>query len=144
MALYLYSGVGWSDDMISTLDELVPAEPEARVAGTLGIDNVLSGLSVKAAVMLADSTSSYWEDWELDEGITRQSVHNFSGTIPTKQYFMERMSGLEEPCWTNLGKEDEDGEALGLYYMFQISDTDYIGVGTNGNVMVEVRGTGFR
>ncbi len=138
-----YYGVGWSDDMISTLDELVPAEPEARVAGTLGNDNVLSGLSVKAAAMLADSTSYYWEDWELEEGITGQSVHNFSGTISTKRYFMERMNGLEENGWTNLGKEDEEGEALGLYYMFQISDTDYIGVGTDGNVMVEVRGKGF-
>ena len=53
------------------------------------------------------------------------------------------MSGLEENGWTNLGKEDEDGEALGLYYMFKTSDTDYIGVGTDGNVMVEVRGEGF-
>ena len=140
---YHYYGVGWSDNMISTLDELVPVEPEVRVADTLGDNNALSGLNDKAAAMLAESTSYYWEDWELEEGITGQSVHNFSGTIPTKRYFMERMNSLEENNWINLGKEDEDGEALGLYYMFKISETDYIGVGTNENVMVEVRGAGF-
>ena len=85
---YHYYGVGWSDDMIATLDELVPPEPEARIAGALDDNNVLSGLSSKAETMLEDSTSYYWEDWELEEGITGQSVHNFTGVIPTKRYFM--------------------------------------------------------
>lgn len=137
-----YYGIGWGDDLSETLDLLVP---EVSVFDRPSSEpQVVVGLSERAAELLSDGTSYYWEDWELEDGLTMQSAHNFPGTIATKRYFHARMDGLEENGWTNLGKEDEDGEAFGLYYMFKNSDTDYIGVGTNENVMVEVRGEDFR
>lgn len=137
-----YYGVGWAQDMIDTFEILIPEVSIFDLPSTG--ETPIVGLSTEAAEKLSDGTSYYWEDWELDEGITMQSAHNFAGKVPTKQYFNARMDGLEENGWTNLGKEDENGEALGLYYMFKNSDSDYIGVGTNENVMVEVRGESFR
>ncbi|NQW20055.1 MAG: SCO family protein [Chloroflexi bacterium] len=140
---YHYYGGGWSEDMIETLNNLVPEVTAGNVSLNDSDASPLAGLSVEAAALLSDATSYFWEDWELDEGITVQSVHNFAGKIPTKRYFNERMSSLEESGWTNLGKEDEGGEVYGLYYMFKTSDSDFIGVGTNENVLVEVRGENF-
>ncbi|MDA1279063.1 MAG: SCO family protein [Chloroflexi bacterium] len=136
-----YYGVGWSDDMIVTLDNVLPEIVDNT--GDAATVAPLAGLSTGASELLAEATSYYWEDWELEDGISVQSVHNFSGKIPTKRYFVARMDGLEENDWINMGREDAGGEALGLYYMFKNTDTDYIGVGTNENVMVEVRGENF-
>ena len=124
-----YFGVGWGEDMATLLDELVsppPPEPSASIGQNISL--------------VSDTKVFNWADWELDPGITVQTLRVFPDSDTADGFFTETIEGMVSSGWLSLGDEDAEGTLKGTYTLYRHPDGRHAGVGYNLNVMVQVEG----
>ena len=92
----------------------------------------------------ADVRTYLWQSWELDRGITGQAAHTFPNVETTREFFNLRLGALEAAGWTHRGRERGDGGANGAFYVFGDSESGFLGIGSNLNVLIEVRGETYQ
>ncbi|MDA1258164.1 MAG: hypothetical protein O3C10_10050, partial [Chloroflexi bacterium] len=132
---HLYYGVGWGEDLSALLDELAsPPLPAASDSSDLVGQNV---------ALLSDTKVFDWAEWELDPGVSAQTLRVFPTADLAEEYFTGAIAELESSGWISMGEETGEGTLKGAYLIHRHPDGGHVGNGYNLNVMVEVEGKSF-
>lgn len=84
-----YLGTGWAADVVERLQSditTVPGDPEVAEVANEPTEPATTNPSTTPDALLTEATRVTWEDWELEPGVTSQTLYKFPNTGTRNAY----------------------------------------------------------
>jgi protein SCO1/2 len=144
-----YLGTGWSEDVLQTLqaDRAAAVEPQPVVAAVepatepVALPAVASApkeVTASADDLIADAVALKWEDWELEPGVSSQTLYQFP-TTGGKTNYIDHLRAEA----ASRGIEVSKGQLSAMKYdLIEWGEAQYTAVGyTDQNIAVVLEGS---